>query len=224
ELVPALYEYANYYLDAGDFQAALPIYRRALSIQEAAFGEDDLRLVETLRGISLTYRKRNFFRGEGKRALERCVELYEADEFADVVDPADNLLELGDWHLLSNSSDKAIDAYRRAWQLLAAEDGNDERAVALLGEPYRLEYVRPLNVYLDYRQRSSLSAENFIDVTFTVSAEGKVPRARVVDGTATRRTENETLSAVRAARFRPAFIEGEPVASELTLRQYFRPR
>ena len=224
ELVPALYEYANYYIDIGDFQSALPVYRRALEILEDAYGEDDLRLVEPLRGIALTYIKRNYFRGEGKRSLERAVRLFEADELADVNDYAENLLTLGDWHLQSNSPGDAVDTYRQAWQVISETDGNQARAEALLGKPVQVEYVRPYNVYPDWRVRSFLTADNYLEITFLVSAEGRVTKARITDSTASRRTENETLSAIRAARFRPAFVNGQPVQSELTMRQYFRPR
>lgn len=224
DLVPALYEYANYYIDIGDFQSALPQFRRALEILEEAYGEDDLRLVEPLRGIALTYTKRNYFRGEGRRALDRAISLFEQDEYADVVDFADYLLIRGDWHLQSNSPGEAVANYQQAWRLLTEEDGNDQRAKALLGTPYQVEYVRPFNVFPDHRSRAFLSPDNYLELSFTVNPEGKVIRARVTDSTATRRTENETLSAIRAARFRPALIDGEPVATELTMRQYFRPR
>ncbi|MEM9385268.1 MAG: TonB family protein [Pseudomonadota bacterium] len=224
ELVPALYEYANYYIDIGDFQSALPVFRRALEILEESYGEDDLRLVEPLRGIALTYTKRNYFRGEGRRSLDRAISLFEGDEYADVTDFAEFLLIRGDWHLQSNSPGEAVANYRQAWQVIAQADGDGARAKALLGQPQQVEYVKPFNVYPDYRSRAFLSPDNYLEVSFTVNAEGKVTRARVTDSTATRRTENETLSAIRAAHFRPAFVDGEPVATEMTMRQYFRPR
>ncbi len=222
ELVPGLLEHANYYLDIGDFQSALPVYRRAVDILEEAYGEDDLRLVEPLQGIALVYTKRDQYRGEGERALERCVELYDASGSADVLDHAASLVRLGDWHMRSNNSDQAIAAYRRAWELLVEADGGDARARALLGEPYRLEYIAPVNVYSGWEGRSYLSQDRFIEVAFEVTDDGRVEDVTIVGGDATRRTEFDTLRAMRAARYRPAFADGEPVTVRVTMRQYYR--
>lgn len=222
ELVPALYEHANYYMTVGDYQSALPVFRRALTILEEAYGENDLRLVEALRGIAITYQKRELFRAEGERALTRAAEIYEQAEYADVLDHAEQLRELGDWHLLDSREKYAFEAYSRAWQLLVEADGNDERARMLLGEPEQLSYLAPLNVYPSIDGRPFLSEENYLEMEVTVNDNGRVPSVEITDSTASRRTENEAIRALRRARYRPAFAEGEPVTARVALRQYFR--
>ncbi|MEO0423820.1 MAG: TonB family protein [Pseudomonadota bacterium] len=225
DLIPALFEYADFYVvGLQDFQRALPVYRRALEILEEAYGEDDLRLVEPLKGIALTYSKRSYFRGEGKRALDRAVSLYENDEYADVDDYVEALLIRGDWYLQSNNPGEAVVNYQRVWQLLAETDSSGGRAQAQFSQPYQVEYIYPQYVYPSLRSRPGLSPENYLELTFTVSPEGRVTKARVSDSTATRRMENESLSAIRAAHFRPALVDGEPVAADVTMRQFFRAR
>jgi tetratricopeptide (TPR) repeat protein len=220
ELVPGLYEHAGYYMDIGDYQSALPVYRRALEILEQAYGEDDLRLVEPLRGIANAHIKRASRRGEGERALERAVALYEQTEDTDVYDHALSLRELGDWHMRTSNSKAAIEAYSKAWALLARSDGNDQRARQLLGEPEYLDYIPPSNVYFSYQTRSFLSPDRYLETAFTVLPDGRVTDAVVVDSTAERRTEFDSLRALRAARFRPAFGDGEPISVAMTWRQY----
>lgn len=220
-LAEGLYEYADYYMTIGDYQAAIPVYRRALEVLEQAYGENDLRLVEPLRGIANAHIRRDSRRGEAEDALERVVRLYEQEENADVYDHALSLRDLGDWHMRTGDTGAAIEAYARAWDLLVEVDGNEGRARRLLGEPEELDYISPPNVYDSYERRPFLSADRYLETSFTVKPDGRVTDAVVLDGTAGRRTEFESLRALRMARFRPAFADGEPVSAVMTWRQYY---
>jgi tetratricopeptide (TPR) repeat protein len=219
-LVDGLYGHAGYYMSIGDYQSALPVYRRALEILEEAYGEDDLRLVPPLQGIASAHIKRDSRRGEGERALERIVSLYDQSGFADVYDHALSLRDLGDWHMRTSDSNSALESYARAWRLLAQSDGGIQRARELLGTPVELDYVSPPNVYDSHEDRSFLSAERYLETRFTVQADGRLTDVVVVGGNAERRTEFDNLRALRAARFRPAFEDGEPVSVTMTWRQY----
>ena len=66
---------------------------------------------------------------------------------------------------------------------------------------------------------------NYVQVEFTVAADGSVQDARIVDHDTRTQYAQEIFDAVRAARFRPKFIEGQAVAATgITYREVFWTR
>jgi TonB family protein len=67
--------------------------------------------------------------------------------------------------------------------------------------------------------------EKFVQVEFTVTSEGAVKNARVIDQNGSSRQSSETLDAIQSARYRPKFVNGEPVeTTAVVYRQMFRQR
>ena len=65
----------------------------------------------------------------------------------------------------------------------------------------------------------------YVEVQFTVTDSGDVSDAKITEANGTQRQASDTLSATRAARFRPEFVNGEPVATTgMTNREVFRSR
>jgi protein TonB len=63
---------------------------------------------------------------------------------------------------------------------------------------------------------------NYVQVEFTVAADGSVQDARIVDHDTREQYAQEIFDAVRAARFRPKFLEGQAVAATgITYREVF---
>jgi protein TonB len=52
-----------------------------------------------------------------------------------------------------------------------------------------------------------------VQVEFTVAADGSVQDARIVDHDTNEKYAQQIFDAVRAARFRPKFVEGHAVAA-----------
>jgi TonB family protein len=62
-------------------------------------------------------------------------------------------------------------------------------------------------------------------VQFTVTGAGDVQDAKVIEKNGTARQAAETLQAIRAARYRPKFVDGEPVETRgMINREVFRMR
>jgi TonB family protein len=62
----------------------------------------------------------------------------------------------------------------------------------------------------------------YVQVEFTVAADGSVQDARIVGRDANDQDAQEILHAVREARFRPKFVDGQPVAAPgITYREGF---
>jgi TonB family protein len=67
--------------------------------------------------------------------------------------------------------------------------------------------------------------ETFVEVQFTVTDSGDVTDAKITEANGTQRQSADTLAAIRAARFRPKFVNGGPVATTgMTNREVFRTR
>ena len=56
--------------------------------------------------------------------------------------------------------------------------------------------------------------EKFVSVEFTVTGNGDVQDAKVIEQNGTSRQASEALQAIRASRFRPKFVNGEPVDTQ----------
>jgi TonB family protein len=66
---------------------------------------------------------------------------------------------------------------------------------------------------------------HYVQVEFTVDADGSVRDARIVDHDTREKYAQEIFDAVRAARFRPKFIDGQAVAAPgITYREVFWTR
>ena len=62
--------------------------------------------------------------------------------------------------------------------------------------------------------RDALAPERYVEVEFTVRADGHVERERVLTREAGKSAADETLQALQAARYRPRIVDGKPVDTE----------
>lgn len=167
--------------------------------------------------------KPNHLRDEGRKALERAVEILEANPQPPADKLADALIQLGDWHQVKKEHDKARSFYQRAWLVTGASSESPGRAQ--LSFPQWLYYPMPLSAARSLHLKPEESEERFVQLEFTVTSEGDVKDARVVDSNASQRQTADALEAIRNARFRPKFVEGTPVeTTAMTYREVFRSR
>ena len=67
--------------------------------------------------------------------------------------------------------------------------------------------------------------EKFVSVQFTVTGSGDVQDAKVIEQNGTQRQASEALEAIRESRYRPKFVNGEPVDTEgIVNREVFKIR
>jgi TonB family protein len=170
---------------------------------------------------------------DGEKALERALAIVEAQPSAPPELRIATLVQLGDWRQIKHQPDEALQLYRRAAALLASAPPPQAKAAsppkdgppALLSFPVRVYYPIPWLATRNLSAPAEAVTETFVQVEFTVTKAGDVVDARVVDKSGTSRQEAETLEAIRGARFRPRFVEGEPVdTTGLTSREVFRTR
>jgi TonB family protein len=179
---------------------------------------------------------------EGADGLERAMRILEAQPASAHDTLVATLIQTGDWYQIKHQPEKALPYYRRAAALNATLSGATATApaetattmtttTAATSEPAPLSF--PVRVYYPSPTRITRTTllpaeqvdERFVAVQFTVTNSGEVSDAKVTGASGTPREVSETLQAIRAARFRPKFVKGEPVATAgMTNREVFRTR
>lgn len=164
--------------------------------------------------------------GEGEKALERALSILEKQPAAAREELVRTLIQTGDWFQVKHQPDKAMTYYRRAAALnTAASVPASSPEPAPLSFPVRVYYPAPMQATRNTTLPAEQVDERFVEVQFTVSGEGDVQDAKVTDQNSTARQASEALQAIRGARFRPKFVNGEPVETPgMTNREIFRTR
>ncbi|HEY0681563.1 MAG TPA: energy transducer TonB [Steroidobacter sp.] len=252
---PMLCVIADWYIDTGNFMLGRERYRDAIEIVERKLGKNDPALVLPLRGLARSYVTEIYYAtqgfqplhdrllldpqavepkgvnpkyisSDGERALQRAVAILEArpDTAPNLL--TDTLIQLGDWYQLKQQSEKALTHYRRAAALVTSTDpSSPEAAAAPLSFPVRVYYPLPPLAMRNRQLSPEEIDEKFVSVQFTVNDKGYVEDAKVIEQSGTQRQASEALNAVRGSRYRPKFVNGEPVQTEGVInREVFKMR
>jgi TonB family protein len=178
-----------------------------------------------------------YLSSEGEKALDRAVRILEAQPPSAHDTLVATLIQSGDWFQIKHMPEKALPYYRRAAAVnaaLPAAATTTPPAVttaAAAAEPQPLSF--PVRVYYPTPSQATRNTtlpadqvdERFVEVAFTVTDSGDVSDAKITESNGTQRQAADALAAIRAARFRPKFINGEPVETTgMTNREVFRTR
>jgi tetratricopeptide (TPR) repeat protein len=242
----------DWHAQTGNFDFARRQYREAIDIVEKKLGKRDVTLVKPLRRLAWSYvyefafeangyvdprddspptmqrRPRNprYLETDGQRALQRALSVLEANPDAPAQLLVDTLIDSGDWFQVKHDADKALLHYRKAAQLLMASGSDTAEATQNpLAFPVRVYSPVPSVIVRSNRLAPRQSQEAYVQMELTVTAEGLVVEAKIVDESSSARQASEILSAIRDARFRPRFVDGEPVeTTAMSFREVFRVR
>jgi len=163
---------------------------------------------------------------DGERALKRALKTLDAHPDRPPALLFQTLLDLGDWYSIKNDFDKALPYYRRAYEIIDELDAqNAATARSNMSFPMQVYYAVPTLATRNLHRPDNEVEERFVHVTFTVDADGAVKDESVLEQNASNRQHADTLAAVRSARYRPKFINGEPSeTTDVSIRQVFRQR
>lgn len=159
-------------------------------------------------------------RRESEQAIVQAAQLAVSSPSIPADDRIAVLLQAGDWFQMKDHVRTARAYYQQALQVKGARIA----AESLLSQPVLLLYATPPMAL----QRRSGSVDGELErrsvlVQFDVRANGRVHGERVLERDATKSMVDETVSALRAARYRPRFAGGKPQDTPaVTLRQLFR--
>jgi TonB family protein len=162
---------------------------------------------------------------EGEQALQRALRILEADPGASRQTLIETLIQMGDWRQIQKAPGDALPYYQRAWKLIHEAASLPSSTATALNVPVRVYYPTPQIVSDVPEVSAEEMRSNYVQVEFTVAADGSVRDARIVDHDTREQYAQEIFDAVRAARFRPKFIDGQAVAATgITYREVFWTR
>jgi len=244
----------EWHAEIGQFDVARRHFRDAIRLVEQKLGPNDVAIVEPLRALAASYVQESWFRTsgfidpreaaepptltprnvsnpryidlDGQRALHRALKVLKGNPDAPRQLLVDTLIETGDWYQYRLDEKRAIALYREAAQVFAtlpAEPGKPLRDP--LAVPVRIYYPVPTAVARGNRLFPGEGVEVYVQLELTVTPDGRVKDARLIDTNALKRNAREVLESMKDARFRPRFENGEPVeTTALSFREVFRAR
>jgi len=177
---------------------------------------------------SVTFFKhvQDLLRFDGEQAIVRAAEIASIPDNA----PADLQLEVflqaADWFQLRDQPRTAAEYYKRAYDvsLTLPKEVYDQLQWS---EPKPILYALPPIALRRLLQAEALQGEGprdrFVEVAFTVRADGKARSPEVVTREEAGKTMvDETITSLMAARFRPRLVDGKPTpAADVRFRQQF---
>jgi len=210
--IPTLIRAANWYRLSKQLNQERKLVWQSIDIMEAAYGEKDGRLAEPLHRIAQSYIVSHEPADEAKMALNRAMELEFATPRETAVNKASTRAKLADYTVVFGNPETATPLYEEAWQLITDEPsmGADmaNQTFASEGRLYFREPDKPGTS----RGRSVL-VEGFVQVEFTVTAQGTVEDIIIVDSEPKELKEKKYIQAYGKARYRPRVIDGKVTAT-----------
>jgi tetratricopeptide (TPR) repeat protein len=242
ELIPVLDRLGRYFATRGDmiplstgvadyryyrdslFRRSLDMYNRAIKIVEDNHGVNDIRLVELLRGLARTRLLQVTNRSASEVALERALSIVESNPGADIPDRVRAMIYLADMYTITGDARAGV-VYLEAWESMEKDPAYDELQAEIFGTPTRLHPEVTGLLYLERKPDAvtTQDIELFIDVSYSVKANGRVGDFKLVD----KNVPNEQVRLIRnrlgASRFRPRILDGKLVSTDnLMIHQTFQ--
>ena len=175
-----------------------------------------------------------YLNSDGEKALDRAVKILEGQPPSAHDTLVATLIQNGDWFQIKHQPERALPYYRRAVALSAAlavsapapAPGSPAAPEpGALSFPVRLYYPTPAHATRNATLPAEQVDERFVETQFTVTGSGEVTDAKITSASGTQRESADALAAIRAARYRPKFVNGEPVETiGMTNREVFRTR
>lgn len=200
------------------------LYRKAVSIVEDNYGSDDVRLIEPLVRLAESYRHKSVVGVGGqyvrqdqhaKAYLVRALDIVESNQDVDPLLHASALVALGDWYLrFSPVWEKGMEYYDLAWRILTPDGNRTPESDRFFKNPFLvyMPAIRPA-VRRQNGQFASIGSlgSGYVLVTYDVDPEGWARNVEVLqtEPESYRSQENYVARAVRLARFRPIYRDGE---------------
>lgn len=233
-LLPGLEKLAEWYRHHYKFRPAQLLYEQIIEISRREYPPTDERIIDLLQKYASTFKERRFgsrkagrgrfsawppghpkdppwrpnstFR-KGRDTLREVLALTKQAADATPADVAMATVALADWHLLHYEYGAAMRNYRRAWALL---ESHDEVRAETFEKPTPLFLRLPNDPAAMDRQRGQ-PYEGIVQLSLNVTHRGDVVGRRTLLAEPRNLMEFKLRKAAKQARYRPAFVAGDPV-------------
>ncbi len=146
---------------------------------------------------------------EGKRALSRRVELIAANPEIPSRKKLRAMVQLGDWYFMFNKRDSAIKIYRRAQDQFSDDEAARDDLQNYFGKPHVLSF------YTSPKERLAESDKTgYVDAIFDITPSGRAKGIQIIDSNPPDVMDLRVQRSIKATRYRPRFVEGQPVATK----------
>jgi TonB family protein len=165
--------------------------------------------------VTFRYHLVNQLNYEAESALTRAAALVIRSESIPPELQVATLLQAGDWFQIKDHTSRARGYYLKALRASVAQQvaGAD----TILSVPVQILYAFPALALPrggEAAERGKKVARRSVVVDFTVRPNGTPQDAQILRRDASKSMVDETLAAVRNARYRPRFVGEQPVATE----------
>ncbi|MCZ6617075.1 MAG: hypothetical protein O7E57_03000 [Gammaproteobacteria bacterium] len=238
KLLPGVYHLAAWYKETYNIYQARSLYERAVQILESNNKHQTHQIIPALAGIAATYRLERFppflitnLSGAsygsgntsddpisvnnfpaGERALQRIVLILKANPAEDSLIVAEAVLELADWNLLWDRTNRAFPLYEHAYELLVNTENVDVEGY--FAEPKLLYYPSPRDPKAPALKYRGAQQHGYVEIGYRVSTTGHVRSLTTIASEPEGLMDFRVRKSVRYARYRPVLVAGIPIISE----------
>ena len=187
------------------------IYSGAITMLSSR-DQTDPRLIDPLYGrVLVNYQMTS---SEVGNTLRRVVSIYEANTELPKNKYAEALAHLGDWELLTGSSEGAHNNYKKAYTLLVEDAAEREHLDQLFGSPKVIPSLKITLPELDEHQQNNADLR-YVYVSLDVSENGKPGNIKILDGDPAEKSgdKGKAKREIQSRRYRPRYEDGESVAT-----------
>lgn len=239
------------------------LFQQAIYIIDGSYGEEDLRLIEPLRGIVMSnwffynyngssnsisarerdqisremafdqvhysndpnarftqYMRNNY--ADGKRAIERMVEIYSKSPDAPAGAAAQAKIELADWEQLFNRRRTAQTLYEEAYQELVNNQETRHLAQKAFAQPVALPALDLVEAEIAAADEDSEEATHYVLVRFDVNRLGRAEKVEVIESypDEARNQSVRIRRTLESTQFRPRMVNGVAVDTRGLTQKY----
>lgn len=146
---------------------------------------------------------------EGKRALNRRVDLVEANPEIPSQSKLRAMIHLGDWYFMFNKRESAMRTYQRARELFPNDDAARDELQKYFDKPHVLSFYRETQEHVP-----ETDTTGYVDAVFNVTSTGRAQGIQIIDSSPSDVMDSRVQRSIRATRYRPRFVEGRPVTTK----------
>ncbi len=158
----------------------------------------------------------------GKQAISKMIDIYESTEHADSSDLIAAHVQLGDWYMMFDRSNAAMDQYRLAFTKIDSTQSQESLSDDMFGKPRALPDM-PL---LETQTHNTNEPHDFVLVKFDVTSRGEARNVDILEARPENHVGNRAMvrRSLKTAKFRPRMVAGRAVETKGIVHRYILPK